>query len=213
MSIRAIIFDMDGVLTDSEKFWKASIYNLAHQQIPEFTSEHQVMITGKSLNDIFKLLQQLFPERMKQVNKGEFFDRYEKHGLDEVYSRAKMIPGALNFLHKASEKFPTALATSAIGSWASETLRRHDLRKYFCAIVTGDDVQRAKPDPEIFLRAAEMLQIPPAECLVIEDSYNGVEAGKKARMTVWGFRNGFNDEQNLKSADAIFSDFTTLKLP
>lgn len=211
--ISGVIFDMDGVLTDSELLWKEKIYDLVHQHVPEFTHEHQRLIVGKSLADIYELLHELFPEKMKHVDREEFFRIYEKFGLEEIYAHAKMIPGAKEYLQKVSEKYPTALASSALRPWVGETLRQHDLRSFFRTIVTGSDVKKAKPDPEIFLQASRKLDILPEYCLVIEDSHNGVEAAHRAGMNVWGFRNGFNDEQDLGKADAIFDDFTTLPLP
>ncbi|NJP03816.1 HAD-IA family hydrolase [Candidatus Gracilibacteria bacterium] len=92
-------------------------------------------------------------------------------------------------------------------------VERLELAPYFQAIVSSDDVEgRGKPLPDIFLFAALQLEAEPQECLVLEDTDNGILAAKAAGMEVWALRNGFNDVQDFSQADKIFNDFSALNI-
>ncbi|MCU1257136.1 MAG: HAD-superfamily hydrolase, subfamily variant 3 [Bryobacterales bacterium] len=98
-----------------------------------------------------------------------------------------LVPGIREFLER-NQHLPIGLATNAEPENARFTLENSGLAHLFRAVVTGQQVAHAKPHPEIYLKVSEILQVPPADCLVFEDSYSGVEAGRAAGMTVIGVR-------------------------
>lgn len=88
------------------------------------------------------------------------------------------------------------------------TIERLEIADFFAGIVSSDDTDgRGKPFPDVFLLAAEKIGVNPAKSLIIEDSFNGIKAGKVAGATIYGYKNGYNDTQDLSEADFLFSDF------
>ncbi|HVT89398.1 MAG TPA: HAD-IA family hydrolase [Tepidisphaeraceae bacterium] len=191
-SVKAIIFDMDGVLCDSEQF-------IADVAIRMFLETYQVSVH----RDDF----------LPFVGTGE--DRYlggvaQKHGihlslprdknrtyeiyLQEIRGRLKPLPGAVQFVADCRRKgFKLALATSADRIKADGNLREIGIPiDRFDAVVTGDQISRKKPDPQVFQFAAERLQQAPSNCLVIEDAINGVHAAKAAGCRCLGITSSFN---------------------
>lgn len=224
MKFKAIIFDMDGVLIDSEKIWAKYEGNFLKKFAPSFSSSDNQKIIGQSIEGIYNLMTKEFSEEMKNVDKAKFLSEYEKFGCENIYQKTSLTKGVKDFLEKyttldrlddvvQSIQLPKfALASSAQKSWVNITLQIHNLAPYFQEIVCGNDVKKAKPAPDIFLLAAKKLNVRPEDCLVLEDSKNGAIAGKKAGMTVYGYRNGFNDEQDLSMTDQIFTDFNEIEL-
>ena len=200
----ALIFDMDGVLVNSEKIWAGLEMEFLKQFVPQIPTEYNSKVIGKSLKDIYNMLLKDFP-KIFLIEKSEFITEYEKFGLEKIYPKTQLLPKMYEFLEKMSKKLPLALASSAQDSWVKTVVDTHQIRQFFKVIVCSKDVKEAKPNPEIFLLAAQKLNIKPEKCTVLEDSNNGVIAGKKAGMTVFGIRNGYNDEQNLSKADKIFN--------
>ena len=202
----AIIFDMDGVLIDSEKIWHNCELDYLRQFIADPPASLQTDILGRSIYGIYDLLCDRFPAEMQSVSRNNFLKTYEQFGLEQIYARTNLLDGVAALLAAlAANNTPIALASSSPRPWIDATLARHKLEKYFppAVIVSGCAVANAKPDPEIFLTAAAKLGVAPAGGAVIEDSGNGVAAGKAAGMFVYGLRNGFNDAQNLAAADKI----------
>lgn len=207
--IRAIIFDMDGVLIDSELHWRETENRFIKVLIPHWNETHRQKIIGKSVDDIHEYC---VLEHQLNLNEEGFRDMYNENALPIYEKKASVLPGCRELLRDLKKQaLKLALASSARRNWIEKTLRRHRLKSYFQAVVSAEELKgKGKPEPEIFLRAAEALGISPAECLVIEDSTNGLLAAKRAGMVAIGLRNGFNQEQNLKSADAIIKGFVGL---
>ena len=111
-----------------------------------------------------------------------------------------------------TRKIPIALASSSLREWIEIVLNRFDLNPFFDVIVSAEDIDApGKPAPDIYLYTAKKLGLLPGECLVIEDSYHGVTAAKSAGMFCIGFRNGFNEKQDLSSADFIANGYKELE--
>lgn len=204
---------MDGVLINSEEIWERVEVVFLQQFVPQFSNEDHLDILGRSLRGVFHRLQEKFPVAMNSVQMTDFLEAYEAFGTEKVYSQTDLLPGVMTLLKRlAHKKLPMALVSSSPRVWIESTLKKHELKDFFRSIISGDEVQKSKPDPEIFLKMAQQLNILPKACLVIEDSENGIQAGKKAGMSVWGFRNGFNEMQNFEKADLVFHDFTKVLL-
>lgn len=210
MTFAAILFDMDGVLIDSELIWQAHEAEFIRQFIPNFPLEMQQDLLGRSVRGIYDLLCTRFPNETAGIAFEAFMQEYISFGTQHVYTHTSLLPGVREYLDALVGTIPLALVSSSPFAWINTTIERHGLKSYFTGIVSGEEVQHAKPAPDIFLLAAERLQVAPNATVVIEDSTNGILAAKAANMTAFGYRNGFNDEQDLSKADLIFEDFAFL---
>lgn len=182
---KALIFDMDGTLFDTEILTMEGLRAVSRKygendDVDKFypTTCGTTLPTAKLLYEEFYGNDYPFYERREEVREWmkEFIDTNGiplKRGAKEI----------LDFLRK--EGFKIALATSATRKSAESHLKKAHFEGYFDATVCGDEVKNSKPNPEIFLKAAEKLGVNPLECYVAEDSYLGVEAGFNAGMTVF----------------------------
>jgi HAD superfamily hydrolase (TIGR01509 family) len=199
---------MDGVLIDSEKIWAECENTFLKSVTPDFSENDRHNIIGGSIQGIYLYLKNTY---QIDISEKEFTEKYTKFGIENVYLKTNPTNGVIDFLNKVKkEKIPLALASSSYYAWIDTAIDRLDLRKYFQVIFSAEDLQgKGKPAPDLFLETAKQLGILPEKCLVFEDSKNGVLAAKSANMTVYGFRNGVNDEQDLSKADRIFDHFTS----
>lgn len=210
MKYKAIIFDMDGVLIDSEYWFEKYENQFFQSYVPEFTEKDRLNILGGSVKNTYQYIQNKYaiscPEK-------EFIESYTEFGIENIYEKTSLIQGVKNFLDKLKlQNIPLALASSSYYAWINKALDRLDLRKYFDFVVSAEDLNgKGKPAPDIYLRAAKLLKVDPKDCLVFEDSEKGVTSGKDANMTVYGIRNGVNDSQNLERTDKIFYKYSDLK--
>jgi len=211
MKYSAIIFDMDGVLIDSEELWDKCETAFFQNFIPNFTAQDQTNIIGGCLKNTYQYLKNNFTISLTE---DEFIQKYIKFGLENIYQKTQPTIGVVDFLETIKQKnIPLALASSSYYAWINTALDRLNLRQYFDIIVSAEDLNgKGKPAPDIFLKTAELLKVSPSNCLVLEDSKNGVISGKSAGMTVYGIRNGVNDTQDLSQADKIFTSFKELEI-
>jgi HAD superfamily hydrolase (TIGR01509 family) len=199
----AVIFDMDGVLVDSEPLhYEAESYALAKFGLKFPRDIHAKFIGFASETRFWEALIDLFqadisvPELVKF--KGEYFYSHLDHIL--LIEPAKKL---LERLRKAD--IPIALASSS-GHYMIETvLGRFGLLDFFCVLQSGEEVEFGKPHPDIFLAAAARLEIDPAKCIVIEDSLNGVKSGKAAGMTVVAVPNEYTKVLDFSIADHVIA--------
>ncbi len=185
--IRAVIFDMDGVLIDSEPSYNvAEAAMLAQFGLP-FGPREITAITGASYRTLGQTIRGWLPD--VKATDAEIQKMYLDGLLGALQQEVKtLIPGVLPFIQTLHKKG----ITMGIGSASHEKMVQYvvshfGLTDYMSAIVTGTDTAVGKPAPDIFLLAAERLGVPPAECLVIEDSLNGVKAALAAGMTCVAF--------------------------
>lgn len=176
--IKAIIFDNDGVVIDS-----LQIYRSVGKEILGYDFPFSLIkkITGRSDKDICRIV----VEELKLPMTVEEFAQKRRELLLKMLPNSTLIPGAEAIVKKMkSLNLPLALATSGDRpGQEAKAINHQDLYSLFDVIICGDEVQQAKPSPEIFLKAAEMLgNIPPENVIVIEDSLNGIIAANKANM-------------------------------
>jgi HAD superfamily hydrolase (TIGR01509 family) len=182
---KAVIFDMDGVISDTQKFhaqvWSKVMGKYGINISPE---DATFKYAGQTTREIFKLL-------LEQAGLAEFLDKAveEKEIMiqEPQYQLIAPIKGSVSLIKKLfKDGRDIALATGSERSRAERVLDQLKLRGYFKAIVTSDDVSRTKPDPEVYLKAAHKLGRDTAECVVVEDAPNGMLAGRLAGMSVIG---------------------------
>ncbi len=211
MTFQAIIFDMDGVLVNSESLWKAEDGSMISKHFPpEEVQAIRAAVTGVGLRGNYEILRR---HGKVDIPFAEFVAERKAFALQNIYPRTSLIPGVMEFLQSVDGRFPIALGSSSPRDFIEAVFKHHPIERYFAAVVSSEDVGgNEKPAPDIFLRCADLLTISPSECLVIEDSKNGIAAGKAAGMTVFAYRYPDNDNQDLTAADRIFTDFSILQI-
>lgn len=208
--LQAVIFDLDGVIADShpahKRAWKTFLNSLC-KEVSE--DELAVVMDGRKREDILRhFLGDLTPDQVREYGsrKEELF-RNSSGKLTEIrglYDFLKVLEGAT---------LPLAVASSAGGMRVAYTLAQLDLARCFQVIVTGDDVKHGKPDPAIFLLAAQRLEVAAENILVCEDAVCGVDAAKKAGMKCLGIAaNGRGPLLRDAGADRVLPDFTSARL-
>jgi len=205
----AVIFDMDGVIVDSEIHWKTTEGYFLQSLIPTWNINDQDKILGLGVHDLYALLASTY---QLQKTKEQFLELYQEMANVIYGEKVSLIEGfteLLSVLH--ANHIPVALASSSPWTWINIMLERFNLRESFQAIVSADELEgEGKPSPAIYLFTAKRLGVSPTRCIAIEDSKNGVLSAKNAGMYCIGFRNGFNDEQDLSRADMIIQHFAEL---
>jgi len=207
-----VVFDFDGVLFDSEKYWPAVENDYLHRHMPGWRDEYYSLLTGRSLGEIHELLaaNYAFP-----LTRAEYFKDYEVMAQSLYADVASPLPGVDKAIFGIRDlKKPMAIASSSKRNWIDSALRRAPFVNEFSEIVTAydDDVARSKPAPDIYLAAANRLGVAPVHLLAIEDSKYGVLSAKAAGLYTIGIRNGFNEDQDLGSADEIIQGYTDSSL-
>ncbi len=179
-ALEAVIFDMDGVLIDSEVLYQKAAMDAAKALGFPMSAEVQLQTVGLAADTTEILLREIMGEEFP-------FEEYNTN-LRQVLATQLMThvpvkPGVRELLTLLNElEIPTAVATSTGHEAAHHHLNRADLSPHFAAIVTRDDVDNGKPHPEPYLTAAEWLEVEPENCLALEDSHNGVRAAHGAGM-------------------------------
>jgi HAD superfamily hydrolase (TIGR01509 family) len=202
---------MDGVIVDSETHWKQLEGFFLQSLVSSWGVADQGRITGLSLHDLYNLL---ISEYRLTLPKEQFLDLYHEMAVGIYANKVSLIEGfgdVLDFL--LANDIPVALASSSPMRWIDIVLDRFDLRPAFRVVVSADELEgQGKPSPAIYLLTAQRLGVPPDQCIVIEDSRNGVLSARRAGMFCIGFRNGFNEEQDLSDADMLVHGYAGLDL-
>jgi HAD superfamily hydrolase (TIGR01509 family) len=209
-SVRAVLFDVDGVLLDTERLYteatQAAISEF--EKVYDWSLKQHVM--GRNpLESAAFLIQRLgLP-----LSPEELVLREEVH-LERLFEHTQAMPGAAELVQDLSlRRVPLAVATSSRKALYEKKISAHAWFSRFRVTVTGDDpeVRRLKPAPDIFLVASARLGVPPAECAVVEDSPAGVEAGRRAKMWVIGLPAPELGEGALPRADVVARNFADIR--
>jgi len=203
--IKAIIFDMDGVIIDSEPIHIKLEEELFKSLGVEISEDEHLTFVGTSSYYMWRKIKERF-NLSQSVEELVEVDR--KRYLEHVLKTGEIIPieGITETVKKLFEKeYKLAVASSSPIDVIELVVKKLGIDKCFEVLVSGDYVKNSKPAPDIFLYTADKLKVKPHECVVIEDSYNGVYGAKKAGMKVIGFKNPNSGNQDLSEADFIIS--------
>ena len=209
--MKAMLFDMDGVLVDSEPIHFAGRKLTLKRYGVDITDEELSHYTGilakPFLRDIAEQRGVDIPiDEAAEFVPIDFKTEFERHEI-------KPIDGIKNLLENlAAKNIPMAIASSSSPQLIREFIKRLEIEKYFTALVSGHEVKQSKPAPDIYLKAAELVKIAPAECVVLEDSRNGILAGKAAGMYCIGFRSPHSGNQDFSKADVIVNKISEIDL-
>ena len=178
----AVIFDLDGVLADSEPWWNRIDAKLLAEHGISYRGEYHQNVLGVSYQVAVEFYKNAFHI---SASVEELIQRRGEIATDFFVNRVGLFPSAKTTLEQLREmNLPLAVATSSLSASACPLIDRTGIRNLFSVVVTGDEVQQGKPHPDIYLRAAKKLGMSPEACLVIEDALAGIAAGKAANMRV-----------------------------
>ena len=182
--IRAVIFDLDGVLADSEPWWNKIDATLLAEHGVTYRGEHHRNVLGVSYRLAVEFYKKTFdlsvPTEEMMRRRGEIATEFFANRID-LFPFTKQV---LEELRQMNPPLRLGLATSSLSASARPFLDRHQLTPFFEVIITGEKVVCGKPYPDIYLHAAEKLDVATDACLVIEDSLSGIAAAKAANMRV-----------------------------
>ena len=179
---RAVIFDLDGVLADSEPWWSEIDAKLLAEHGVSYRGEYHRNVLGVSYRLAVEFYKKAFG---LSASVDELMRRRGEIAADFFANRINVFPSAKTVLQELRQmNLHLAVATSSVSASARPFLARHGLTTFFEVIVTGEEVEHGKPHPEIYLRAAQKLGIGADACLVIEDALSGIAAAKAAKMRV-----------------------------
>ena len=208
--MRTVIFDMDGVIVDTEPVHRYAYFRHFEELGITVTDAEYATFTGRSTKNVYQHLKDrhgLAPEVPALVlGKREFFNRAfdEKPDLELLDGVRALIED----LHQHGLEL--ILASSASHSTINRVMRRFELGPYFTHLLSGEDFPRSKPDPAIFEQAAALATAPQTQCVVIEDSANGVTAAKAAGLYCIGYNSEHSPLQDLSHADLVVAHFREL---
>ena len=208
MNSKVFLFDLDGVIVDTAKYHYLAWRNLANSLGFDFTEEQNEHLKGVSRVKSLEILLEIGNVNLSEDKKkallveknNEYLEYVNKMTSDEI------LPGVirvLDFLDKKGVKYALGSASKN----ASLILEKVDLLDRFSALVDGNDVSKAKPDPEVFLIGASKLKTDPENCIVIEDAIAGVQAANKAKM----LSIGIGSREVLHEANYVFKNMNEIK--
>ncbi|MBV9309356.1 MAG: HAD family phosphatase [Solirubrobacterales bacterium] len=193
ISLDAIIFDLDGVLIDSEGVWNAARREVATSHGGHWPDDAQRAMMGMSSTEWSTYMTedlgvQLSPQRVSETVVERLVELYREH--------LPLLPGAREAVTELARKWPLALASSANRSIIDLVLELAELEPCFSATLSSEEVPRGKPAPDVYLEAARRLGVPPNDCAAVEDSSNGLRSAAAAEMLVIALPNREFPPQN-----------------
>ena len=209
--IDTVIFDMDGVIIDSEPLHMEAEQEIFKALGIAISKEKHGTFVGTSSKNMWE---RIIREHSLTIPIDKLLEQnklsYRKRLAVAVDTAVPGVTELIRALHASG--FKLAVASSSVPEDIETVLAMFSVRSYFTAVVSGSNVQYSKPHPEIFLMTAKLLESDPAKCLVIEDSENGVRAAKSAGMKCIGFQNVNSGNQNLTLADQVVNSINEISV-
>ncbi len=205
--IKAFIFDLDGVLTDTSEYHFLAWKRMADEEGIPFTREDNEKLRGVSRRASLELIlkdRSLPEDKMQELmdRKNRYYNEFIKNISEE-----DLLPGALSILEELrSRQFRLALASASKN--APQVVEGLGIAPYFDAIADGNSVEKTKPAPDLFLYAADKMGVPPEYCLVVEDAEAGITAAQRAGM----YTIGIGPEERVGAADYVYPSVAEIRL-
>ncbi len=209
--IKCVLFDMDGVIIDSEFLHKKAYYETFESLGLDVSEELYKNVTGSSTINVFQKLIAHFdldadPEELVLDKRRRYVDFFHN---DPTLHLVDGVEDIIKYFH--AKGITLVVASSASMPNINRVFKRFDLDQYFADKISGADLTQSKPHPEIFEKAAELGHTAKENCIVIEDSDNGIQAANDAGIFVFGYKNPMAADQTLEHADAVISEFSELR--
>ncbi len=207
--LKAIIFDLDGVIVDTAKYHYLAWRKLAEKLGFDFTEEHNEPLKGISRMDSLEHLLRIGHVRATAAEKIHYCDLKNTWYLEYTndMNSDEILPGALDLILEA-KKHDVKIALGSASKNARPILAKTEIESLFDCIVDGNDVIKSKPDPEVFLKAAANLSMEARHCVVIEDSAKGIEAALAGGFIAVGI----GDPTHLGAAHQVFKNMSQLNV-
>jgi HAD superfamily hydrolase (TIGR01509 family) len=207
--IEAVVFDLDGVLLDSEEIWDRAREELARERGGRWHDQAQRDMMGMSSTEWSRYMADVIglPEPPDEIN------REVVRRLTELYrEQLPAIPGAREAVERLAERWPLGLASSSNRELIDLVLELLGVEHLFTATVSSEEVARGKPAPDVYLEAARRLGVDPSRAAAVEDSHNGILSAKAAGMRVIAIPNAHfpPDEDALREADVVLDSLAEL---
>ena len=204
--LKAVLFDMDGVIVDTEPLHRKAYHQMFDDVNINVDEDLYASFTGQSTINICKRLVDHFnlneaPEELVSLKRKHYKIFFKNDDLE-------LIDGVLDRIQDYhSNDVKLVVASSASMQGIKQIFERFDLNQYFSAKFSGADLKKSKPHPEIFIKAAESTGFSKSECLVIEDSTNGIKAAHSAGIYCVGFKSPHSSHQDYSLANKIITSF------
>jgi HAD superfamily hydrolase (TIGR01509 family) len=202
--IRAIIFDMDGLLLDSEVYWARARTEYCRDLGCTWREEDELGVKGANSPEWAEVIRR---RCRLDSNQKEIIDAVSARMRQLYHERLPLLPGALKVVRSLAGRYPLAIASSSPPSLIEFAMAEAGLRSSFRVVVSADDTGRGKPAPDVFLAAAKRLRFSPQEIAVFEDSSAGIQAARAAGMAVIAVPNAHYppDEKSLREAKVVLT--------
>lgn len=205
--IKAIIFDLDGVLIESEIYFLKAEIEIFNNHGIKLTEDVASKYLGLKIDAYIATMEKLFATKLDHRQLAREIEAM----VHNVYmNKIPLVADVAKTLPKLARTYKLGLATSREKYLAEIVMKRLDIARYFPHGVYREHVSIGKPNPEVFLSAAKLIGVKPKDCVVVEDAQAGFEAGKAAGMYVIGRKATYNKQQDFSAADATFADFSEL---
>lgn len=212
MPLKAVLFDMDGVIVDTEPLHRKAYFKTFNELEIEVSEDLYTSFTGASTKRVCETLINQFNLNQSHENITQI---KRTHFKDYFYNDAEfdLIPGVRKLIeHYYENNIKLIVASSASMTTINMVFEKFGLEKYFSGKISGADLKESKPHPEIFLLAANMADEPIENCMVIEDSTNGILAAHKANIFCAAYRSEHSHNQDYSLANITVSDYSELEL-
>ncbi len=209
--LKAVIFDMDGVLIDSEPFHLVVNEKIFANLGINLSEDEYHSFIGTTHKDMWSTIKKRYnlPQPVPELANMQVSGNINYIKTEKI----EAIEGVTDLLSKIKkENIKTGIASSSPTEVIELVIKKLGISNYFSAIVGGEEIKNGKPSPDIFLKAAKHLNAKPSDCIVIEDSKNGVLAAKAAGMKCIGFKNPNSGNQDLGKADLIVDNYDSLNI-
>ena len=211
MPLKAVLFDMDGVIVDTEPLHRKAYFKMFDDLGIEVSEELYTTFTGSSTKKVCKTLIEKFGLQHSHEELAAIKRTYFKHYFD-TDTDFELLPGVKNLIKNYFENgLKLILASSAHMNTINWVFEKFDLEQYFVGKISGADLQESKPHPEIFLLASELAAEPKEYCMVIEDSTNGIEAASAAGIFCVAYQSAHSSNQVYEKASLLVSDFSDIE--
>jgi len=198
--IKSVIFNMDGVLVDPEPLYPKVSENLFRKEFSISVSEVYNETVGRKEDEAIEIVARDFG---LDTDLKDLVARIRRDYCDQLWTKASPTPGSLQLISNLNRRYRLALASSSRREYLDVILTKFKIENAFEVVVTGDDSEKGNPNPEMYVLTAQNLRLKPYECLVLEDSENGVNAAKNAGMKCIAIVTGFTEKQDFSRADHL----------
>ena len=207
-----VIFDMDGVIVDTEPLHKKAYYQHFEELDIDVDAELFSRFTGKSTRNVYQIIKEIFGintdvEDLIQRKRTLFYDLFDSDPALKLLDGVEVL---IKNLYSAN--FQLILASSAAKSTIHRVFKRFNLFPFFSHLVSGEDFPESKPNPAIFIEAQRLSGNDKSHCIVIEDSTNGILAANGAEIFCVGYKSENSKNQNYDTADLVIHHFDELKV-